>query len=79
KAAKAGLKLTTYIRQAAIYSEVKTRLTEDERTAVRQLIGLSNNINQVAKACHEEGILRAMQHFEQYRNQLDLILKKLHP
>src|ERR1035438_9469122 len=64
KARKAGLRLTTYIRQTAIDAQVKTRLTEEERMFVRQLIGFSNNINQIAKACHEEGVLRAMAYFD---------------
>ncbi len=77
KARKAGLKLTTYIRQTAINTEVQTRLTEEERMFVRQLIGFSNNINQIAKACHEEGVLRAMAYFDRLRIQLDQFLKNL--
>jgi len=77
KATKAGLKLTTYIREMAINGEVKNRLTEEERMFVRQLIGMSNNLNQVAKACHEEGVLSALRYFEGYRNQLDQLLKRL--
>jgi hypothetical protein len=77
KARKAGLKLTTYIRQTAIEAQVQTRLTEEERMFVRQLIGFSNNINQIAKACHEQGVLRAMAYFEQLRIQIDQLLKNL--
>jgi hypothetical protein len=77
KAKKAGLKLTTYIRQTAIEAEVKTRLTEEERMFVRHLIGFSNNINQIAKACHEEGVLRAMAYFERFGIQIDHLLKNL--
>ena len=77
KAKKAGLRLTTYIRQAAIEARVQTRLTEEELLFVRQLIGFSGNINQIAKACHEEGMLRAMRYFEQYRIQIDQLLKNL--
>ena len=53
KAKKAGLRLTTYIRQTAIESKVKTRMTEEEKIFIRQLIGLSNNINQIARVCHD--------------------------
>ena len=77
KARKAGLKLTTYIRQTAIDAEVQTRLTEEELMFVRQLIGFSNNINQIAKACHEEGVLRAMAYFDRLRIQIDELLKNL--
>jgi hypothetical protein len=77
KARKAGLRLTTYIRQTAIEAQVQTRLTEEERHFVRQLIGFSNNINQIAKACHQEGVLRAMAYFDRLRIQIDQLLKKL--
>lgn len=77
KAAKAGLKFTTYIRQVAINGQVISRLNDEERIFIRQLIGMSNNVNQVAKACHEQGTLRALQYFEQYRDSIDAIIKKL--
>lgn len=77
KADKSGLKITQYIRQMAINGEVKNRLTKEERHFVSQLIGLSNNINQVAKYCHKEGVLSAMRYFENYRQQMDELLKRL--
>ena len=56
---------------------IKPRLNEEESRFVRQLIGMANNLNQVAKCCHEEGVLKAMLYFENYRNQMDDLLKKL--
>lgn len=79
KAAKAGLNASEYIRQLTINGQVKTRLTEEERQFARQLIGMANNLNQLAKACHQEGLLQAMVYFESYRNHLDEILGKLKP
>ena len=79
KAAKAGLKASAYIRQVGIYATVTPRLTDEERLFVRQLIGMANNLNQLAKSCHQEGALRAMQYFEGYRATLDEILKRLKP
>lgn len=79
KAAKAGVKVSEYIRQTAINANIKTRLSPEEREFAKQLIGMSNNINQLAKACHQEGLLQAMVYFENYRNHLDDILKKLKP
>lgn len=77
KAQLVGLKLTAYIRQMAVEGQVITRLNEEETSFIRHLIGISNNINQVAKACHEQGTLRAVQYFEEYRNRIDALLKKL--
>ena len=77
KAQLAGVRLTTYIRQVILEGRVKQRLTEEERTFVRQLVGMSNNINQIAKACHENGLMRALAYFEKLRAKIDGVLDKL--
>ena len=79
KAAKAGVNASAYIRQLAIATHVKTRLTDEERHFVRQMIGMASNLNQLAKTYHKEGVLRSMMYFEKYRNQLDDLLKRLKP
>ena len=75
KANKAGISASCYIREIAIHGNVKSRFNEEERQFVRQLIGMANNFNQVAKKAHEEGLLKAMLLFERYRQQVDDILK----
>ena len=77
KAAKAGLKLTEFIRQTAVYTTIKARLTVEERAMVKALIGMANNINQIAKACHRENVLQAMYYFQSTIKELDEVLKKL--
>ena len=77
KAATAGVKPSFFIRQTAIHAMVKSRLTEEERHFVRQLIGMSNNLNQLVKSCHQEGVFKAMVYFENYRKSIDELLKNL--
>ena len=77
KASKAGLKASAYIRQIAINGEVIRRLNDEERQFVRQLIGMSNNLNQLAKNSYKEGMLKTMLFFETSRNEIDLLLKKI--
>jgi len=79
KAANAGLKLSAYLRKVSIETKVIPRLTEEERHFVKQLIGMANNLNQLTKACHQEGILSAMLDFERYRTGIDNLLQKLKP
>ncbi|MDQ2720626.1 MAG: MobC family plasmid mobilization relaxosome protein [Bacteroidota bacterium] len=79
KASQAGIKASAYIRETAINSKIIPRLSDDEIHFVRQLAGMSTNMNQVAKVCHREGLFEAMQYFENYRNLIDQILKKLKP
>ena len=77
KATQAGVKVSEFIRLIAIRAEVKPRLTPEEIHAVRQLIGMSVNMNQVAKISHREGLFEAMRYFEGYRNLIDDLLKNL--
>lgn len=79
KAATAGMTTSFYMRQVAMHAQVTPRLADEERQFVRQLIGMANNLNQIAKACHQEGALKAMVYFQNYRGQLDALLKKLKP
>ena len=74
KAETAGITVSQYIRQVAIYTVVTTRLTEEQWEAVRKLIGMANNFNQMAKACHKEGVLTGMALFQGYRSEVDNIL-----
>jgi len=77
KALKAGMHVTSYIREMALKGNVTARASEEERHFIRQLIGISNNLNQLAKKAHQEGLLTAIMHFEKYRNTIDELLEKL--
>ena len=79
KALKAGMRVTNYIREMALNGSVITRTSEEERHFIRQLIGISNNLNQLAKKAHQEGLLTAIMHFEKYRNIIDELLEQLRP
>jgi hypothetical protein len=79
KAKKAGLTWSRYVREMAVKGEVKARLTEEERSLARQLVGMSTNLNQLAKGFHEAGHVKTVLHFEHYRNKIDGILKMLRP
>ena len=79
KARQAGVNISEYLRQTAIQAEVISRLTTEELHFVRQLAGISNNMNQVAKVFNQQGLFEGMQYFENYRNQIDNLLLKLKP
>jgi hypothetical protein len=76
-ASKAGIKISSYIRQMALIGKLTPRLNEEERHFVTQLIGMANNLNQLTKVGHQDGLLTAAMMFEKYRNQVDELLKKL--
>jgi hypothetical protein len=77
KASKAGTKICFYIREIALNGKIISRLNEEERLFVRQLIGMANNLNQLTKKGHQESLLTAVLMFEKYKNHIDEILEKL--
>jgi hypothetical protein len=77
KASKSGLGITVYIREMALKGQVTQRMNEEERQFVRQLVGMSKNINQLAKKAHQEGLLTALVFFETHRDQFDALLQKM--
>ena len=79
KAVQSGRTVSAYIRQAAIQTKIMQRLTEEEVQLIRQLAGMSGNINQLTKLSHQEGFFNTMKYFEAYRQQIDELLKKFKP
>jgi hypothetical protein len=76
KASKAGIRISLFIRQTAINGKAQPLLDEEERQFVRQLVGMANNLNQLTKKGHQEGLLTAVLMFEKYRNLIDELLEK---
>jgi hypothetical protein len=77
KADMAGLTVSEYIRQLAIHAVVKARLTDEQWQDLRRFIGMDNNVNQLTKVAHKEGILPAMVLFQGYRSAFDDFIKKI--
>ncbi len=77
KAEKAGLKISAYIRQMAIKSIVMHRLNDEERQFVKQLVGISNNLNQLTKKAHQAGIHSVQINLEAYTNTINELLLQL--
>lgn len=77
KASKASIKVSTYICQMSINGKIISRLNEEERHFVRQLIGMSNNLNQLTKKGHQEGFLTAVLMFDKYKKAFDELLEKI--
>ncbi len=56
KSRKAHLRLAEYIRTSALHSEVRQPPTEAEAKDYRALVGMANNLNQLTKLAHQQGI-----------------------
>ena len=77
KAGKAGINVSEFLRQAAITAKVIARLTEEERNIIRQLIGMANNLNQMAKVANREGMGSIRLLLESCLQQVHGLLNKL--
>ena len=54
---KANRRLAEYIRESALQSEVVQPRTEADLKEYRTLVGLANNLNQLTKMAHQDGII----------------------
>ena len=57
KAKAAGMRASNWIRVSAKTAKVVPRLTVEELGILRMLAGLANNLNQLTKLAHQQGIL----------------------
>ena len=78
KAKEAGWSMSHYLREAVINATVVSRLTAVETDYIRQLVGMSTNLNQVAHKGHTEGYASALQYFQYYQQKIDAIIQKLY-
>jgi hypothetical protein len=57
KAKDAGMRLSDWIRAAAKAAKVVARLKPEDLQIMRMLAGLANNLNQLTRLAHKDGIL----------------------
>ncbi|KQN34322.1 hypothetical protein ASE92_11975 [Pedobacter sp. Leaf41] len=57
KANKAGIKISEWFRQAAKAGKVSPRISPEDLKVFRILAGMANNLNQLTKLSHEQGLL----------------------
>lgn len=57
KARQAGMRISDWFREATLKAKVVARLTTEDRRVLHMLAGLANNLNQMTKLAHTEGIL----------------------
>lgn len=55
KAEKLGMTPTEYARELTLKGSIKSRFTLEELDLIRQLAGMANNLNQIAKQANKSG------------------------
>ncbi len=59
KAEKLGMKPTVYAREMTLKGGIKSRFTVEELDLMRKLVGIANNLNQIARKANQEGFENA--------------------
>jgi hypothetical protein len=77
KVRSAGLTQSEYIRRCIAKSEVKQRLTSEHLGYIRQLAGMANNINQIARKAHTAGYAEVHPEWMQQIAGLDNLIKRI--
>ncbi|MDR1583368.1 MAG: plasmid mobilization relaxosome protein MobC [Prevotellaceae bacterium] len=77
KARLAGLTQSEYIRRCIAKSEVKQRLTSGHLAYIRQLAGMANNINQIARKANAAGYMEVHPECMQSIESLDNLIKRI--
>lgn len=62
KAEQAGLSVNEFCHQAAMGCEVTQRISPEMASAIRNLSGIANNVNQIAHQMHIHGLEVVKQH-----------------
>ena len=55
KASAAGMKIPEFAREATINGKIRPRLTPEDAEHIRQLSGMANNLNQLARQANKSG------------------------
>ena len=76
KAAKSNHKLTEYIRVMAVEGVVICRFSPEEKEIMRKLVGMANNLNQIARIANKERLLTAVLEIEKIRVDFDRLLER---
>ena len=77
KARLASMTNSEYMRQCIHTSSVKERLNPEHQTLIRQLCGMANNLNQVARKANAQGYDNARTEYLYLAEKIDQLLNQL--
>ena len=77
KADSAGMTKSEYIRQCIHNSSVRERLKPEDQKIIRQLCGMANNLNQIARKANAQGYNNARDEYLYLAEKIDQLLNQL--
>jgi hypothetical protein len=76
KAKEAGMVLSSWFREAAKSAKVMSRLKPEDIKIMRTLAGLANNLNQLMRLAHKDGLLTVARKCNEVLTQIDEAINK---
>ncbi|MBB5645974.1 plasmid mobilization protein [Pedobacter cryoconitis] len=77
KARQAGMRISDWIRAAALKAKVVERVSAEDRRVLHLLAGMANNLNQLTKLAHNSGIISIVIKCDNLLTEIDQTLKYL--
>ena len=77
KAHGAGIRISDWVRAAALKAKVVARISAEDRIVLHQLAGMANNLNQLTKLAHTSGIMSIVIKCKNLLEAIDQTLKGL--
>ncbi len=77
KADKYRISLSTFLRNSSLEYRLKEPISDERKNAYRSIVGMSNNLNQIAKKCHVDGAISMATEVLQTLDDLNWAIKKL--
>lgn len=79
KAMKARISISTFLRNSGLDYNIKTPLTDDEKIIYRQLTGMANNLNQLARNSHKQSLFSLSAVLNNTLNEINSVIKLIKP
>lgn len=77
RAREAGMSPSEWFRKSAKTARVIARFSPEDAATLRVLSGMANNLNQLTKLAHQEGLLSVQHQYRELMDGIDETLKSL--
>ena len=77
KASSAGINKNEFLRKLISDNEVRARITVEQMREIRQLVGMANNINQIARHLNARGASKLVDELQLLRSMIEEQLNTL--
>lgn len=77
KARNAGMRISDWFRRAAKVAVIKPRLSKEETGYLRTLSGMANNLNQLTKLAHTNGLVSLMADLRRVLTTVEVLMERI--